>query len=117
MYCSVSAAGARHARRSDPLSSERTAREAGRTFQKTTAFVATALVPFAAKVSVVPCCVRFGTAERERAEHRLDAVHVFQQVQQRIPTASNSFAFVFCSPQSKGRPMGTTWHNPVEVGP
>ena len=26
-------------------------------------------VPFAAKVSVVPCCsVRFGTAERERAE-------------------------------------------------
>ena len=63
------AAGARHARRSDPLSSERTAREAGRTFQKTTAFVATALVPFAAKVSVVPCCsVRFGTAEREQAE-------------------------------------------------
>ena len=60
---------ARHARRSDPLSSERTAREAGRTFQKTTAFVATALVPFAAKVSVVPCCsVRFGTAEREQAE-------------------------------------------------
>ena len=37
---------------------------------KTTAFVATALVPFAAKVSVVPCCsVRFGTAEREQAEH------------------------------------------------
>ena len=36
---------------------------------KTTAFVATALVPFAAKVSVVPCCsVRFGTAEREQAE-------------------------------------------------
>ena len=63
------AARARHARRSDPLSSERTAREAGRTFQKTTAFVATALVPFAAKVSVVPCCsVRFGTAEREQAE-------------------------------------------------
>ena len=63
------AARARHARRSDPLSSKRTAREAGRTFQKTTAFVATALVPFAAKVSVVPCCsVRFGTAEREQAE-------------------------------------------------
>ena len=39
-------------------------------FKKTTAFVATALVPFAAKVSVVPCCsVRFGTAEREQAEH------------------------------------------------
>ena len=38
-------------------------------FKKTTAFVATALVPFAAKVSVVPCCsVRFGTAEREQAE-------------------------------------------------
>ena len=36
---------------------------------KTTAFVAAALVPFAAKVSVVPCCsVRFGTAEREQAE-------------------------------------------------
>ena len=36
---------------------------------KTTGFVATALVPFAAKVSVVPCCsVRFGTAEREQAE-------------------------------------------------
>ena len=53
------AARARHARRSDPLSSKRTAREAGRTFQKT----------FAAKVSVVPCCsVRFGTAEREQAE-------------------------------------------------
>ena len=39
---------------------------------KTTAFVATALVPFAAKVSVVPCCsVRFGTAEREQAEHHI----------------------------------------------
>ena len=64
-----SAARARHARRSDPLSSKRTAREAGRTFQKTTAFVATALVPFAAKVSVVPCrSVRFGTAEHEQAE-------------------------------------------------
>ena len=38
-------------------------------FKNTTAFVATALVPFAAKVSVVPCCsVRFGTAEREQAE-------------------------------------------------
>ena len=38
-------------------------------FKKTTAFVAKALVPFAAKVSVVPCCsVRFGTAEREQAE-------------------------------------------------
>ena len=38
-------------------------------FKKTTAFVATALVPFAAKVSVLPCCsVRFGTAEREQAE-------------------------------------------------
>ena len=36
---------------------------------KTTAFVATALVPFPAKVSVVPCCsVRFGTAKREQAE-------------------------------------------------
>ena len=32
--------------------------------------MATALVPFAAKVSVMPCCsVRFGTAEREQAEH------------------------------------------------
>ena len=41
-------------------------------FKKTTAFVATALVPFAAKVSVVPCCsVRFGTAEREQAELNL----------------------------------------------
>ena len=69
VVCLCLAARARHARRSDPLSSERTAREAGRTFQKTTAFVAAALVPFAAKVSVVPrCSVRFGTAEREQAE-------------------------------------------------
>ena len=36
-------------------------------FKKTTAFVAKALVPFAAKVSV-GCSVRFGTAEREQAE-------------------------------------------------
>ena len=36
---------------------------------KTTAFVATALLPFAAKVSASPCCsVCFGTAEREQAE-------------------------------------------------
>ena len=35
-------------------------------FKKTAAFVATALVPFAAKVSVVPrCSACFGTAERE----------------------------------------------------
>ena len=41
---------------------------------KTTAFVATALVPFAAKVSVVPrCSVRFGTAEREQAEPSFQA--------------------------------------------
>ena len=37
---------------------------------KTTAFVATALVPFAAKVSVVPCCsVRFGIAASSGAFH------------------------------------------------
>ena len=69
VLCVCLAARAVHARRGDPLSSKRTAREAGRTFQETTAFVATALVPFEAKVSVVPCCsVCFGTAEREQAE-------------------------------------------------
>ena len=56
--------GAIRSRASEPLE-----RQVEFFFKKTTAFVATALVPFAAKVSVVPCCsVRFGTAEREQAE-------------------------------------------------
>ena len=56
--------GAIRSRASEPLE-----RQVELFKRRLTAFVATALVPFAAKVSVVPCrSVRFGTAEHEQAE-------------------------------------------------